>query len=305
MPIGQHNLPEDLTSLIGRERDRKAVTELLRDHRLVTLLGVGGVGKTRLALSAGRSAVGDFADGVWLAELAPLTDPATVLDAVAEAAGVVLRGDRAPLESLIGGLGSRQILILLDNCEHLILACAELVERLLRSCSQFRVLATSREPLGVPGETGFPVSPLAIAEDTQAQFDRLAEMDAVRLFVERAQAVRPDFRLAPSNAPTVAQICRRLDGLPLAIELAAARLRVLTPAQIAARLDDRFQILVDGSRTAPARQQTLEATVAWSYDLLDVEDRRLFDRLSLFAGSFSLQAPRRCARRNPQTSWMV
>jgi predicted ATPase/DNA-binding CsgD family transcriptional regulator len=288
--VGQHNLPEELTSLIGRERDQAEVTGLLREHRIVSLVGAGGVGKTRLALRAARASVADFVDGVWLVELASLSDGGLVPQAVAAAVGVPLPLDRAPAEILIGALGLQQVLLILDNCEHLVQACAELVERLLQTCPRLRVLVASREPLGVPGEIAWPVSLLPTPDDGATPPERLAEIAAVRLFVERAQAARPDFALTPSNAAAVAQICRRLDGLPLALELAAARVKVLSPQQIATRLDDRFHLLVGGNRTAPARQQTLEAATAWSYDLLDPVDRRLFDRLSVFAGGFSLAA---------------
>jgi predicted ATPase/DNA-binding CsgD family transcriptional regulator len=288
--LEQHNLPEELTSLIGRERDRAEVAGLLRGHRLVSLVGPGGVGKTRLALGAARASVADFPDGVWLVELGSLADGELVPQAVAAAAGIPLPRDRAPLETLIAALGSLQVLLVLDNCEHLVRACAELVESLVRTCPRLRVLVTSREPLGVPGEITWPVAPLPTPDDPAIPHERLAEIEAVRLFVERAQAALPGFALVPANAAAVAQICRRLDGLPLALELAAARVRVLSPEQIAARLDDRFQLLVGGNRAAPARQQTLEAAIGWSYDHLAPCDRQLFDRLSVFANAFPLAA---------------
>lgn len=284
----QHNLPEDRTSLIGREHDRAQVVGLLESKRLVSLVGPGGVGKTRLALSAARAAVRDCRDGVWLVELVSLADPGLLPQGIAAAVGVTLPSDDAPRDALVSVLASRQLVLVLDNCEHLVQDCAELADALLQSCPRLRILVTSREPLGVPGEVIWPVPPLPTP--TESTLDHLLDADAVRLFVERARAVQPDFALTPANAPAVAQICQRLDGLPLALELAAARIPVLSPAQIAARLDDRFQVLVGGSRTTPPRQRTLEAAVDWSYTLLEPRDERLFDQLSVFAGDFSLAA---------------
>src|SRR5579864_6244874 len=290
--IGRHNVPEPLTSLIGRDDDRRQVAELVREQRIVTLVGVGGVGKTRLALAAARSTLADFADGVWLVELAALADGSLVPVSIAAGAESVLARDQPPLDALLAALGSRQLLIVLDNCEHLVGACAEMVERIARACPRVHILATSREPLGVVGEVVWPVAPLDIPrlDEPRPRLQQVTEAASVRLFVERARAARPDFVLTPQNAAAVARICRRLDGLPLALELAAARIRVLSPEQLAERLDERFELLVGGPRSSPARQQTLEAAVTWSYDLLDEHDRRLFARLSVFAGGFSLDA---------------
>jgi predicted ATPase/DNA-binding SARP family transcriptional activator len=319
-----NNLPTALTSFIGRESDLGGVGALLREHRLVTLTGPGGAGKTRLAIEAARASLSDiprageaasgppvagaaptaarpdgvapltaFPGGAWLAELAPVTDPedvaATVLSAfgLREQALLVTRQMRAvdhnpgtgedALDRLIGALANRQALLVLDNCEHLIGAAADLADRVLARCPGMRVLATSREPLNITGEALWPVGPLA-------------EPPAERLFTERAAAVCPGFRLTAENSPAVSRICRALDGMPLAIELAAARTRTMTPAQIADRLDRRFRLLTSGSRTALPRHQTLRAVVDWSWDLLDDTERALLRRLSVFAGGATLEA---------------
>jgi non-specific serine/threonine protein kinase len=204
--VGQQNLPEELTSLIGRERDLAEVVDVLRGHRLVSLVGPGGVGKTRLALGAARALVADFRDGVWLVELGSLADGARVPQAVAAAAGVPPQRERALLDGLVAAFGSRQVLLVLDNCEHLVEACAEVATQLLRACPRLRVLVASREPLGVPGELVRPVAPLVVPDEATLPLERLAGIDAVRLFVERALAARPDFALTPANAAAVAQI---------------------------------------------------------------------------------------------------
>jgi non-specific serine/threonine protein kinase len=288
--VGQHNLPEDLTSLIGREREEREVSGWLSSHRVVSLVGVGGVGKTRLALSVARAAVADFPDGIWLVELGPITDGELIPATVAASVGLAVSPRRPVIETLITSFGSSQVLLVLDNCEHLVQACADRVERLVRACAQLRVVATSREPLGVPGEITWQVDPLPTPDEAVTSPEQLAEFASVRLFVERAQSALPSFALSGANAAAVAQVCWSLDGLPLALELAAANVRFLSPQQLASRLDDRFKLLVRGSRTAPVRQRTLESAVAWSYDLLDPNDRRLFDRLSVFAGGFSIDA---------------
>ncbi|MEV7500580.1 BTAD domain-containing putative transcriptional regulator [Streptomyces sp. NPDC093018] len=286
----QGNLPARLTSFVGREADLAALGADLETARLVTLLGPGGAGKTRLSQEAAAAVRHWARDGVWLAELAPVDDPEAVPQAVLTAIGAretVLHGAGAesmravvdghdPLDRLVEHCARRRMLIVLDNCEHVIEAAARLTERLLARCPELTVLATSREPLGVPGELVRPVEPLP-------------EPVALRLFAERGAAARPGFRVA-DDPEACAEICRRLDGLPLAIELAAARLRMLTPRQIADRLDDRFRLLTSGSRTVLPRQQTLRAVVDWSWDLLDADEREVLARLSVFAGGCDLGA---------------
>jgi predicted ATPase/transcriptional regulator with XRE-family HTH domain len=290
-PAHPGNLPLQLTSFIGRDREIAEVTRLLGSTRLLTLTGTGGTGKTRLALQAAASLHARYPQGVWLAELAPLTDPALVPLAVAGAVGLREESGQALLATLVAALRSRQLLLVLDNCEHLLDASATLVEALLRGCPQVAVLATSREALGVAGETMWRVPSLALPSVQHLPPpEALAQGEAVRLFVERALAVQPHFALTAQNARVVAQICRRLDGIPLAIELAAARLGGLAIEHLAARLDQRFRLLTGGRRTAPARQQTLQATVDWSYHLLSVPEQTLFNRLAIFSGGFTLEA---------------
>jgi predicted ATPase/DNA-binding SARP family transcriptional activator len=306
----RHNMPVQLTSFIGRVREIAEVERLLAGARLVTLTGAGGSGKTRLALeTASRLAETDtFPDGVWLVELGGLSNAALVPQAIAGAIGLQDRSKRPMLETLSEYMQSKRILILLDNCEHLITACATVAENLLRRCPGLRILATSREALNIPGETTWLVPSLSMpdlqeisgsgeqrargqaqAAGSTSLIEIVARYEAVRLFADRAASALPAFSLA-DHAAAVAQICHRLDGIPLAIELAAARVRVLSAEQIAGRLDDAFHLLVGGSRTALPRQQTLKATLDWSYDLLTEQERILFDRLSVFAGGFNLEA---------------
>jgi predicted ATPase/DNA-binding SARP family transcriptional activator len=290
------NLPARLTSFVGRRTELERVQQLLADQRLVTLTGPGGVGKTSLALAAAAQAAGRYRGGVWLVELAALGDPFLVPTAVAAALGLrdTLGGPGGqapmpPLDRLVQFVQAGERLLVLDNCEHLIQACAELAEALLGAAPTLRILATSRERLGVPGEALWPVAPLELPDQALPP-GALAGYDVVRLFVERAVAVRPDFALDAATAPAVARICRRLDGLPLAVELAAARVRSLPVSEIADRLDDRFGLLTGGPRTAAPRQQTLQATLDWSYRLLGEPERRLFGRLAVFAGGWTLEA---------------
>ena len=286
-----NNLPVQLTSFVGREREKAEIKRLLAATRLVTLTGSGGAGKTRLAMEAGREMIDQFPDGVWVAELAPLSDPALVPKVVAAAAGLRDESGRPVLDALAGHLRGKRVLLILDNCEHLVEACARLVDLLLRACPQLRILATSREPLGNAGETTFRVPSLSLPEPGEVlALERLRDYEAPLLFVQRAEAVSPHFAITNRSAPALAEVCRRLDGIPLAIELAAARVKGLTVGQIAARLDDRFRLLVGGNRMALPRQQTLLATMDWSYQLLSEPERVLLRRLSVFAGGFSLEA---------------
>jgi predicted ATPase/DNA-binding CsgD family transcriptional regulator len=292
----QHNLPVSLTACIGREGEIAAVRCLLATIRLLTLTGAPGVGKTRLALEVAAGLGDAFRDGVWLVELAPLADPALVPQAVATVLGVREQPGRTVPDALADALRAQRMLLVLDNCEHLVDACANLANVLLRACPNLVILATSREPLGIAGETAWRVPSLALPgvgdRDTVRHGDApaLGAFAAVQLFVERARAARPDFTLTALHAPAVARICRRLDGIPLALELAAARVMALSVAQIADRLDDRFSLLTGGNRTALPRQRTLRATVDWSYGLLSEQERALLRRLAVFAGGWSLEA---------------
>jgi non-specific serine/threonine protein kinase len=285
-----------LTSFVGREREVAEVGRLLRGGRLLTLVGAPGVGKTRLALQVAAELHGRFADGAWLVELAGLAEPELVPLAVATALGVPEQGSRPMIATLAEHLQARDILLLLDNCEHLVAACAALAETLLWACPGLRILAISREALRIEGETTWRVPSLAMPDERGRQpgepdlVASLERFEAVRLFLDRAQAVQPGFTLTAQNAEAVAQICQRLDGIPLAIELAAARLNGLSAGQIAARLDDHFALLTSGSRTALPRQQTLRGAVDWSYALLPESERTLLRHLAVFAGGWTLEA---------------
>jgi non-specific serine/threonine protein kinase len=286
-------LPVPVTGLIGRESERDVLQQqLLRpEARLLTLTGVGGVGKTRLALDLATNLQDAFPDGVAWVELGPLADARLVPSTVAAAAGVVPAPGVSDADALVAAWRDRSPLVVLDNCEHLLDACARLAADLLAHCPALRLLATSREPLQITGERQWRVPPLTVPDPEQLPaFDELARSPAVRLFVERAQAVAPAFQLTEHNAAGVVGVCARLDGLPLALELAAPLTRVLAVEQLRERLDDRFRVLTGGGRTAPARQQTLRAAVDWSYDHLDLAARRLFARLGVFAGGFTLEA---------------
>ncbi len=286
-----NNLPLQVNRFIGREREMTAIKGLLTTTRLLTLTGAGGSGKTRLALQVATDLLEEFEHGVWWVELAALSDPLLVPQAVASVVGVPERAGHTVTEALSDALRPKHLLLVLDNCEHVLAACVQLIEALLHTCSQVRVMVTSREALRITGETTWLVVPLRAPDVSQLQpIEELLTYEAVQLFVERAKSVLPSFTLTPENAPAVAQVCRRLDGIPLAIELAAARIRALSVEQIVARLDHAYQLLTGGSRSALPRQQTLRAAMDWSYDLLPAHEQAFFRRLSVFAGSFSLEA---------------
>ena len=288
-PPRRDNLPAEVTSFVGRQTELLELRDIIAASRLVSLTGAGGVGKTRLAVRVAAGLVNDFTDGVWLVDLEPLTVPDLLAQTVATTLGIREGGLRSARDVLLDAVRDRQLVLVLDTCEHLIDSCAELADELLRRAPGVRIVATSREALGVPGEIVYRVASLSVV-DTPCTADGLVESDATRLFVERARAVDPDFRHTMDNADAIARICRRLDGIPLAIELAAARIVVLSPAQIEARLHDRFRLLTGGARTAVARQRTLEAAVDWSCQLLSETERLLLSRLSVFPASWSLEA---------------
>jgi predicted ATPase/DNA-binding CsgD family transcriptional regulator len=283
--ISRGNLPAEPNSFVGRERDLEELALLLNAVRALTLCGPGGIGKTRLALRLAQEMVPGFPDGGWLVELADTADPGLLPGRIASALGIREEPDSPLAETLIEALRPRQLLLVLDTCEHIVDACAALVQQLLAGCPQLRMIATSREPLRVRGETVWRVPPLAVpAVPAALSVSQLAEHEAIRLFAERAAAAAPGFALSADNAAAVARLCQMLDGVPLAIELAAARVRALSIEQIADRVADRFQLLATGDRTAPLRQQTLRATVDWSYELLTEPEQILLRRLSVFAG---------------------
>jgi predicted ATPase/DNA-binding CsgD family transcriptional regulator len=285
------NLPGELTSFVGRRRELAQVGELLKGVRLLTLTGAGGCGKTRLALQVAAGALDGHPDGVWWVEVARLEDAALLPAAVIGAIGLREMPGSEPLETLVGYLYTRRTLLILDNCEHLVVPCAQLADALVRSCPSVTLLATSRAPLGVLGETAWRVPSMSLpAGNPSEPIEVLRQSDAVSLFLERATQVRPDFTVTPINAPIVAQICHDLDGIPLAIELAAARVRMMSPEQIARRLGDRFHLLTGGARTAMPRHQTLQASLDWSHELLSDGERALLRRLSVFAGGATLDA---------------
>jgi predicted ATPase/DNA-binding CsgD family transcriptional regulator len=285
------NLPLELTSFVGREREIAEVERLLADHRLLVLHGPGGCGKTRLALKVASDVLEDFEDGACWVELASLSDSGLVAQGVARALGVGEVPNQPLIELLEESLRSKATLLVLDNCEHLVESCAALADTLLRSCPNLRVLATSRETLGIVGERAWLVPSLDLPDPKQRlQVEEIRRYEAIRLFAERAEAVASPFELTESNAPAVARLCRTLDGMPLAIELAAARVRVLSVEQISSRLEDSFTLLTAGSRTALPRQRTLKATIDWSHDQLSLKEKVLFRRLAVFAGGFTLEA---------------
>ena len=283
-------LPAQLTRLVGREQEVADVRRHLASSRLLTITGAGGSGKTRLALEVATRAAPEFEHGVAWVELAGVGDGEHLADYVASAIGARLDGSISAEDAMAALLRGQNVLLVLDNCEHIVEACARLIERLLRRCTGLRVLATSREALGIGGERSWLVPVLSLPPTPQVAAAEALRSAAVQLFVERAQDAQPSFALTDANSPAVAQICRRVDGLPLAIELAAARVRVLTPEQIAKRLDDGFRVLDGANRKTLPRHRTLHEAIDWSYRLLDAPERMLLDRLSVFAGEWSLEA---------------
>ena len=286
---GDTNLPIQLTSFVGREREISELCDLLTDSRLVTLTGVGGVGKTRLAQQVAAEVLPHFADGAWLVELGPVADPEVIAETIATTLNIPNPAGIPAETVIVEDLRHRTVLLVLDNCEHVLDRVAKLVGAINQHCPDVVVLATSREGLALAGERLYAVSALPLPEE-HASLKTLVGADAVQLFIDRASAARRDFRLSAENADGVAAVCRRLDGVPLALELAAARVTALHPSQIAARLDERFKLLNAGRRGAIERHQTLRATIDWSYDLLIPSERVALDRLAVFAGGCTLEA---------------
>jgi predicted ATPase len=285
-----NNLPIQLTSFIGRDQEMARVKEILNRTRIITLTGVGGAGKTRLAIQVAADLIDEFPDGVWLVEFAPLADPTLVPHSVATALGLQLQSGRTIQLGLTEYLREKNCLLLFDNCEHLIDPCARLADAFVRTCPNLKIMTTSREGLGIAGEVIYCVPSLALPSLETATAQSLTQYEAVRLFIDRALTIQANFSVTDQNATAVAQICNQLDGIPLAIELAAARVNVLSVEQISERLVDRFRLLTGGSRTVLPRQQTLRALIDWSYSLLSPAERILFERLSIFAGGWTLEA---------------
>ena len=291
LPVNEiaNNLPHQATSFVGRERELAEVKVLLGASRLLTLLGMGGMGKTRLSLQIAAEQIHDFPDGVWFLDLAPLGDPALLVSETAQVLGVREEPDRPMLNTLCSHLKSRRALLILDNCEHVIKASAQMASAILKVAPHVRILASSREPLRAPGEQCYPVLPLPVPARGDG-IEVLSRSTAVRLFVDRAQLHKPGFALTEREAPALAELVARLEGIPLALELAAARIRALSVAEINARLKDRYKLLTGGSRVLQERQQTLRALVDWSYELLEPAEQIVLDRLGVFVGGFDLAA---------------
>ena len=283
------NLPAQITSYIGREKEQTDVLGLISKHRLVTLTGSGGVGKTRFAIKTGEQILGSYPDGVWLVELDSINDPELVTQSVAILFGLTTHSDISHIDLLINFLRTKSALLILDNCEHLVDACAHLADTLLKNCQNLKILVTSRIPLETTGEALYRVPSLGLP-DPQNRLDTLRDCEAVKLFEERAQLVQLDFSLTSETVSSVVQVCERLDGIPLAIELAAAKVGVFSPAQIAELLEESFNLLIGGSRTALPRHQTLRASIDWSWSLLTESEQRLMSQLAVFAGGWTLEA---------------
>ncbi len=291
LSVYKHNLPVQLSTFVGRGKELADVQRLLKETRLLTLLGPGGTGKTRLMLESAEELVGEFTDGIWLVELAPLIDPDLIPERVAAALSVQEQPGRPMNETLVDFLRRKQLLLLLDNVEHLVRESAEVAEHLLTHCPKLKILVTGREALFIPGEVTLQIPSLSLPSDNgSSTLEEIRASEGVQLFLARAQEFHPDFVLDQANAAQIADIVRRLDGIPLALELATARLRMLSVDQIARRLDDRFRLLTGGRRTALPRQQTLQALIDWSWNLLDEKERQLLQRLSVFSGGWTLNA---------------
>ncbi|HKX40274.1 MAG TPA: hypothetical protein VJO99_03885 [Burkholderiaceae bacterium] len=303
MPVKEipNNLPQQGTSFVGRERELNDVKAMLASARLLTLLGMGGLGKTRLSLQAAAEVIHQYPDGVWFLDLAPIRDPALVLSAAAQAVGVREEPDQPLIKTLCTHLKSRRALLILDNCEHLIRPSADLAHAIVRETPHVRLIASSRQTLHIPGEQAYPIRPLPVPRQGDG-IEAVLQSSAVRLFVDRAQAHKPTFTLSEREAPAVAELVTRLEGIPLALELAAARVRSLSVADINARLKDRYKLLTGGARVLQERQQTLRALVDWSYELLDQAEQTVFKRLSVFAGGFDLAAAEQVCGADPLSS---
>lgn len=296
----RHNLPEFLTSFVGRDEQMERLDELLAEHRLVVLTGVGGTGKTRLAVEAGHRQLPAYRDGVWLVELAPVTDPSLVMTAIGDTWGL-RPGEGAPIADVVARyLRERELLVVIDNCEHVLEAAAGAIRHILDSAPGVRVIATSRESVGLPGEALLHVPSLGLPSDSDE-----IDSESAQLFLERAADVRPDFSPDAPELEAVARICRRVDGIPLGLELAAARLRSLSAQELADRLEDSFRILAGSAKASLPRQRTLSATIDWSHDLLETPDRTVFRRLAVFAGGFNLEAAEAVCPGNDMEGWEV
>ncbi|HJR80326.1 MAG TPA: adenylate/guanylate cyclase domain-containing protein, partial [Anaerolineales bacterium] len=286
-----NNLPTQLTSFVGREKELADIQKLLSDTHILTLIGPGGTGKTRISIQVASALLDIYPDGLWLVELAPILDPLLVPRVTARIMGLRDEPQRPVIDMLCDYLQEKKMLLILDNCEHLVDACARMADRILHAAPDVRILASSREALGIGGEVTYRVPSLGLPDIGHLpSVESLSQYEAVKLFIDRAKSAVPTFAVTNDNAPAVAQICHRLDGIPLAIELAAAKIRVLGTEQIAKRLDDRFRLLTGGSRTALERHQTLRAAIDWSYNLLPVAEQVLFRRLSVFIGGWTLEA---------------
>jgi len=285
-----NNLPQQMTAFVGRGRQLQEVTDALKRTRLLTLSGIGGLGKTRLSLQVAADVIHQFPDGVWFVELAPVSDERLVVHAIASVLGIQEDSGHSLEDSLVRHVNERNLLLVLDNCEHLVGECARIAKRLLQAGPTLKILASSREHLNVAGETVYAVPPISVPAAGDVSTEALLQCEAVHLFVDRAATVQPTFKLTAANAAAVMEISRRLEGIPLAIELAAARVRALSVSDIAARVHDRFRLLIARDRTVSPRQQTLRATIDWSYDYLSAKEKALFRRLSVFRGGWTLEA---------------